>query len=217
MALAGSVIGPLAAVQLMAQYQAESEAAQAAMRYGDEALAVVPGHKLLLLVLVTGLLRAFSHRDAGIRLWRWVPSDPPIMRGVHRYVAAAALHTAACVMFVRARWDVAPIKLCAVAVITMAWPVAVVAILRLRRFRELPTPLPVPEDGGLDSVAVLVAVVSFIGLLVALVIDGALLQLDHLGLAPLLYAGAATLVAQWLHGVYTGVRALRGDPLASGP
>ncbi len=212
MSLAGSVMAPLVAVAVINELHVESLIGS---HYGAE-----KHTGWLVLVLVAGLVRSLMHRTAGIRLWRSVPSDPPVLVGIRNYALAAAGHTLATIGLASSKWNAPPAAMLGIAVMLMAWPVAVWAVTSQARFRQLGPRPPTAEDNGFEGLAVMMATFGFVGLLAAV----ALAAMAYSGLsegwvrfAGLVVGAVASLLYRSYRHVAIGVGALRGSPVSSGP
>lgn len=209
MALTGSVMAPLVGVMLLLQIKVAADHAEAMSRHGREA----GGEALwLFVILIATIVRSLVHRMAGIRLWRDAPTDPPWRAGITAYAGAAAAHTALWLLFLKVKAHAPVGALLGAAVLLMAWPVAVLAITRLRRFRDLGPRPPVAEDNGFEGLAVLMSILGFCGLVVsiAILVTGISVRDQASGLANvLMLAGVALIVRSIIH-VSVGARAVRG-------
>ncbi len=216
MTLTGSVMAPLVGATLLAQIKISADRAEAMSRYGggDDGQTF-----WLSLILIASVVRSLVHRMAGMRLWRDAASEPPALAGIDAYVAAAAAHSALWIAFLKVK-NHAPVgALLGTAVLLMAWPLAVFAVTRLRRFRAVGARPPAPEDNGFEGLAVLMTIFGFVGLLASLVLvvlaTSARQAISTASYALLLASGAALLVRSIVH-VSVGARAIRGAAVNSG-
>lgn len=166
----------------------------------------------LFLLLIASVVRSLVHRMAGLRLWRDVPSDPPALGGITTYLITAAGHTALWVMYLKIKVEAPVGALVGSTVLMMAWPVAIFAVTRMRRFQALGPRLPIAQDNGFEGLAVLMAILGFAGLMCSLVVGviGFSVRGETPGLSNvLLIAGVALTVRSIIH-FSVGARAVRG-------
>lgn len=210
MGLVGSVMAPLTAAFLLVRYGELDRLAQAGQPFD--------GRWWFLLVMVTGFVRGLVHRQAGIRLWRVVPGDPPVMTGIGHYLVASIAHATACVGFLRVQPGLSPVAPAAVGAMALAWPVTIGLVLRQRRFRALGPRPPLAEDSGFDGLAVMMAVLGFVGLLAAAALGAVALSFPRrVPQTPLLLMFVGSLFMRAALQLTTGVRAVQGRASASAP
>jgi len=134
-------------------------------------------------LLAISVARSLFHRSAGTLLLYGVPGSPEgqkhRMRGVRRYVIAALVHTAIVGVVLLLRMH-APLRtVLAVSAGLAVWPVCLMTILALPRFRRFHDDLPLTEDKGFEGAAILMTVLGLCGVvatatvLVALVDESA--------------------------------------------
>jgi len=208
MTLVGSVMAPLgAAVVLMSAYGA---------------VVLDPVHtgggqmKWAVLVGGAGVARSLIQRRSGIRLWRIVPGDPPVLSGINLYALAAAAHTAVWLVFM-SHHGAGPGVMTGSALVLMAWPIALASIIRLPRYRRL-APHPSPgEDNGFEGLAVLMAVLGAAGLLFALmlVVLGSSVRggVDAGWMSNVVLVTGLALSVRAVLQLRAGVKGVRGDAL----
>jgi hypothetical protein len=154
-----------------------------------------------------------------MRLWRDSTTDPPALSGITTYLIAAAAHTALLCVFLKIHDAASASVLLGAAVFLMAWPVAVFAVTRMRRFQALGPRPPLAEDNGFEGLAVLMSILGFAGLVcsVMVVVLGFSLRDEDRGAANVfLLCGVALVVRSIIH-LSVGARAVRGTaPNAAG-
>lgn len=209
MTLTGSVMAPLVGALLLVQIRVSAERASALSGVGVDG----EGHTLwLFCLLIASVVRSMVHRMAGLRMWRDVPGDPPAMSGITTYLITAAAQTALLVTFLRVKADASAGALVGSIAVMMAWPVAVYAVTRTRRFQALGPRPPVAQDNGFEGLAVLMAILGFCGLVGSLVVValGLSARDESPGMANvLLICGVALTVRSIIH-LSVGHRAVRG-------
>ncbi len=209
MSLTGSVMAPLMGAMLLGQIKVSMDRAEAMARYGGNNDSQT---LWLFLILIAAVVRSLVHRMAGLRLCRDGASEPSPLSGINAYMIAAGVHTALWIAFLKVKSEAPSSALVGVAVLLMAWPLAIFLVTRQRRFQKLSSPLPVAEDNGFEGLAVLMSILGFAGLLGSLVVVviGFSLRDESSGLANvLLVSGTALSVRSIIH-VSVGVRAARG-------
>ena len=210
MAVTGSVLGPLVGAFALIQVQvsAQMDTARTSTGIGEP-----DGLAYWWFVLgLASVIRALVHRQAGIRLWRDAPGDPPALAGIGRYLGVATAHTMVWLGFLRVKLVAPTSILVGFALVLMAWPLAIWAVTRLPRFRRLGDRPPVGEDGGFEGLAVLMAIFGLGGVLISLLLvqlgwqarRGGELWLSNV----LLLAGLGLTVRAALQ-AWIGVRAIR--------
>ena len=210
MTLAGSVMAPLVGGMMLLQIRVSAERASALEGFGSGS---GDGHTLwLFCLLIASVVRSMVHRMAGLRLWRDVPGDPPALSGIRTYLIAAAAQTGLLLAYLRIKQDAPAGALLGTIAVMMAWPAAVYAVTRLRRFQALGPRPPVAQDNGFEGLAVLMAIFGFIGLVFSLmvVVIGFSARDEQPGMANiLLLCGAGLTVRSIIH-LSVGNRAVRG-------
>lgn len=213
MTLTGSVMAPLVGAMMLANIKAAAD--REWMRGSEDDRGLL----WLFLILIAGVVRSLVQRMAGLRLWRDVPTDPPALAGITTYLVAAAAHTALVCLFLKINDGVSASVLLGVAVFLMAWPLAVYAVTRLRRFQALGPRPPLAEDNGFEGLAVLMAILGFAGLVcsVMVIVLGVSVRDEARGTANVLVlCGVALTVRSIIH-FSVGARAVRGTaPNAAG-
>jgi hypothetical protein len=116
------------------------------------------------LVLGLSIARSMMHRSAGAQLL-YNDSGGTRLGGVQRYIRFALVQTALVVAVMVAHWH-APAKMAlGVAAALAAWPVALVILLAMPRFRRFRDDLPITEDKGFEGAAILMTVLGLCGLI----------------------------------------------------
>lgn len=209
MTLTGSVMAPLIGAMLLLQIRVSAERASALSGLGVDG----EGHTLwLFCLLIASVVRSMVHRMAGLRMWRDVPGDPPALSGITTYLIAAGAQTGLLVVFLRIKADAPAGALLGTIAVMMAWPAAVYAVTRMRRFQELEPRPPVAQDNGFEGLAVLMSIFGFAGLVCSavIVILGFSARDESPGMANvLLLCGVALTVRSIIH-LSVGYRAVRG-------
>ncbi|HEY5937496.1 MAG TPA: hypothetical protein VIU61_22775 [Kofleriaceae bacterium] len=131
------------------------------------------GKDMLWLFLLLGLsvARSLFHRLAGSELLygRRVGFDEkPIspLRGIYRYIIIALGHTVLIVLVLKFKFG-APGKLVlGLGLGLAAWPLVLLGVLATQGFRRFTADLPVSEDKGFESAAILMTILGICGALV---------------------------------------------------
>jgi hypothetical protein len=143
-----------------------------------------------LALVVTGVVRSFTHRSAGTRLLYDGPGTP--LAGIRRYIGIAAIQTVVWVAFYAIKLDSPPSVVIVLALLLAAWPAALAVVISLPRFKRFDDGIPLPEDKGFEGAAILMLILGLVGLGFGLVSLYALLQLPSQFLAQL--AGVLLLI-----------------------
>jgi hypothetical protein len=209
MSLTGSVMAPLMGAMLLGQIKMAADRAEAMARYGGDSDAKT---LWLFLILIATVVRSLVHRMAGNRLWRDTPSDSPALSGINAYLAAAGAHTAIWVLYLKIKQQAPAGALLGAAALLMAWPLAIFVVTRTQRFRDLGPRVPVGEDNGFDGLAVLMAVLGFVGLVcsIIIVVIGFSVRDEDSTLANILLTCGVALVVRAIIHVSVGARAVLG-------
>ena len=128
----------------------------------------------IMLALITSGVRAAMHRNAGTTLLSRHGNRP--VAGVYRYIAASTIQAMVLITWCALSWPL-PMTV-ALALLCMAWPVSILVMLRLPRFRQFAVAVPAAEDRGFEGASILMALFGGAGLAtIALVVahdsDGA--------------------------------------------
>jgi hypothetical protein len=120
----------------------------------------------LFLLGASGVVRAVYHRIAGSGLIYGSPKGH--LHGVKVYIGVALGETALWVWVFKSQFDMPGKAIFAVALLLVAWPLTLLAVLawpRLRRYAS--ESLPVPEDMGFEGAAVLMTLFGAVGVLMS--------------------------------------------------
>jgi hypothetical protein len=168
---------------------------------------------LLALLLLFGLsiARGLMHRGAGTDLL--YGAQP--LRGIYRYAAVAAMHSAAVVLLAVSSWDVSLPRALAGAAALMIWPTLLVIAARTPRLRRFADGLPTSEDKGFEGAAVLMVALGAAGLGPLLMAGYGLLRDDAAmsGTGALLVLGVLLLAIRSVLHLRAGVTGLRSRSL----
>ncbi len=214
MTLAGSVMAPLIGGMLLLQIRVSAERASALSGFGSDS----EGHTLwLFCLLIASVVRSMVHRMAGLRLWRDVPGDPPALSGIRTYLIAAAGQTGLLLAYLKIKQDAPAGALLGTTAVMMAWPAAVYAVTRMKRFQQLGPRLPVAQDNGFEGLALLMAIFGFVGLVFSamVVVIGFSARDEQPGMANVLLLCGAGLVVRSIIHLSVGNRAVRGTAVDS--
>ena len=113
----------------------------------------------IMLGLVTSCVRAAMHRNAGTTLLSRPDNRP--LGGVYRYIVASAIHTIALTTWCALSWPL-PLTV-GLALLCVAWPLSLLVMLRLPRFRSFAVAVPTSEDRGFEGASILMTLFGSAG------------------------------------------------------
>ena len=122
----------------------------------------------IFLALGACIARSFFHRAAGTELLygRRTLSETPVgsFGGVRRYIVVALIQTVVLALLLKMKFEAPTSAVIGVAGGLAAWPVILMALLMLPRFKRLEgAPLPIAEDKGFEGASILMAILGTCG------------------------------------------------------
>lgn len=166
----------------------------------------------ILLIGTLSVIRSFMHRAAGTELLY----GPQPLRGVRRYAVVGLAHSVLLAALLMSPLYHVPVRSSvAIGVACAVWPVLLLLLLRLPRFRRYEEELPLSEDKGFEGAAVLMTILGLAGLGVGSSILWSMLHTagSVRGLGALLVLVVGLLVIRSVVHVRAGLGGLSDTPL----
>lgn len=124
-----------------------------------------PGLWMIFLIGAMGAVRSALHRAAGTSLIYGSQRGP--FHATQVYIGVAAAQTVLTLLILNKEGGIPAKFNIAMFLMLMAWPLALLVLTRLPRFRRLADDLPTAEDMGFEGAAVLMSLLGVVGILYA--------------------------------------------------
>ncbi len=124
----------------------------------------VPGGSILMLIGVLGVVRSAMHRGAGRALLYGTTTRGPFRATLH-YAVFAIVHSLMVYWVLGSKLHMAGPARQSLVLMMLAWPVTLLVVISLPRFKRFVDEIPVPEDRGYEGAGVLMVLFGLIGAL----------------------------------------------------
>lgn len=135
------------------------------------------GVGVMLLVGVAGIVRSGLHRSAGAALVNAANDstgrDP--WRLTRIYVGVALAQTALAVVVMKSELHLSGAALAQMALALVAWPITLLVVTRMARFRRFGQGIPMPEDRGFEGAGIIMLLFGILGSMFAVIVIAAML------------------------------------------